>query len=69
MLLDPFLLGKRVVRRIAASLSQAELASRLGVDRAYVSGLELVCLATNRKPALGTRRSQREMSWPILRMV
>jgi transcriptional regulator with XRE-family HTH domain len=27
--------------RIAAGLSQAELAARMGVDRAYVSGLEL----------------------------
>jgi transcriptional regulator with XRE-family HTH domain len=27
--------------RIAAGLSQAELAERMGVDRAYVSGLEL----------------------------
>jgi transcriptional regulator with XRE-family HTH domain len=27
--------------RVAAGLSQAELASRMGVDRAYVSGLEL----------------------------
>jgi transcriptional regulator with XRE-family HTH domain len=26
---------------VAAGLSQAELASRMGVDRAYVSGLEL----------------------------
>ena len=27
--------------RVAAGLSQAELADRMGVDRAYVSGLEL----------------------------
>lgn len=27
--------------RIAAKLTQAELAERMGVDRAYVSGLEL----------------------------
>jgi transcriptional regulator with XRE-family HTH domain len=27
--------------RTAAGLSQAELANRMGVDRAYVSGLEL----------------------------
>jgi transcriptional regulator with XRE-family HTH domain len=27
--------------RIAAGLTQAELAERMGVDRAYVSGLEL----------------------------
>jgi transcriptional regulator with XRE-family HTH domain len=27
--------------RIAAGLTQAELAARMGVDRAYVSGLEL----------------------------
>jgi transcriptional regulator with XRE-family HTH domain len=26
--------------RLAAKISQAELASRMGVDRAYVSGLE-----------------------------
>ncbi len=36
------LVGRNVKRlRIAASLSQAELAERMGVDRAYVSGLEL----------------------------
>jgi transcriptional regulator with XRE-family HTH domain len=34
--------GRNVRRlRIAAGLSQAELAERMGVDRAYVSGLEL----------------------------
>ena len=34
--------GRNVKRlRIAAGLSQAELAARMGVDRAYVSGLEL----------------------------
>jgi transcriptional regulator with XRE-family HTH domain len=27
--------------RIAAGISQAELAERMGIDRAYVSGLEL----------------------------
>ena len=27
--------------RIAAGISQAELAARMGIDRAYVSGLEL----------------------------
>lgn len=27
--------------RIAAKITQAELANRIGVDRAYVSGLEL----------------------------
>jgi transcriptional regulator with XRE-family HTH domain len=36
------MVGRNVKRlRIAASLSQAELAERMGVDRAYVSGLEL----------------------------
>jgi transcriptional regulator with XRE-family HTH domain len=36
------LVGRNVKRlRIAAGLSQAELAQRMGVDRAYVSGLEL----------------------------
>jgi transcriptional regulator with XRE-family HTH domain len=35
------LVGDNVRRlRIAAGLSQAELAERMGVDRAYVSGLE-----------------------------
>jgi transcriptional regulator with XRE-family HTH domain len=36
------MVGRNVRRlRIAADLSQAELAERMGVDRAYVSGLEL----------------------------
>jgi transcriptional regulator with XRE-family HTH domain len=36
------LVGRNVRRlRIAAGLSQAKLAERMGVDRAYVSGLEL----------------------------
>jgi transcriptional regulator with XRE-family HTH domain len=36
------MVGRNVRRlRIAAGLSQAELAQRMGVDRAYVSGLEL----------------------------
>ena len=36
------LIGRNVKRlRIAAGFSQAELAERMGVDRAYVSGLEL----------------------------
>jgi transcriptional regulator with XRE-family HTH domain len=36
------LVGQNVRRlRIAAGLSQAKLAERMGVDRAYVSGLEL----------------------------
>jgi transcriptional regulator with XRE-family HTH domain len=36
------MVGRNVRRlRLAAGLSQAELASRLGADRAYVSGLEL----------------------------
>ncbi len=36
------MVGQNVRRlRLAAGLSQAELAERLGVDRAYVSGLEL----------------------------
>lgn len=34
--------GRNVKRlRMAADLSQAELAERMGVDRAYVSGLDL----------------------------
>jgi transcriptional regulator with XRE-family HTH domain len=36
------MVGRNVKRlRVAARLSQAELAERMGVDRAYVSGLEL----------------------------
>lgn len=36
------LVGQNVKRlRIAAGISQAKLAERMGVDRAYVSGLEL----------------------------
>ena len=36
------MVGQNVKRlRIAAGLSQAELAERMGVDRSYVSGLEL----------------------------
>jgi transcriptional regulator with XRE-family HTH domain len=36
------MVGQNVKRlRIAAGLSQAQLAERMGVDRAYVSGLEL----------------------------
>jgi len=36
------MVGGNVKRlRIAADLSQAELSERMGVDRAYVSGLEL----------------------------
>ncbi|WP_416193140.1 helix-turn-helix domain-containing protein [Nitrobacter sp. TKz-YC01] len=36
------IVGSNVRRlRKAASISQAELANRMGVDRAYVSGLEL----------------------------
>jgi transcriptional regulator with XRE-family HTH domain len=36
------LVGRNVRRlRIAAGISQAELAERMGVDRGYVSGLEL----------------------------
>lgn len=36
------LVGRNVRRvRIAAGLSQAAVAERMGVDRAYVSGLEL----------------------------
>lgn len=36
------LVGRNVKRlRIAAGFSQAELAERMGVDRAFVSGLEL----------------------------
>ena len=37
-----FLVGRNVKRlRIAAGLTQAALAERMGVDRSYVSGLEL----------------------------
>jgi transcriptional regulator with XRE-family HTH domain len=37
------LVGRNVERlRIAADLSQAELAERMGVDRAYVSGLAAI---------------------------
>jgi transcriptional regulator with XRE-family HTH domain len=36
------MVGKNVKRlRVAAEITQAELANRIGVDRAYVSGLEL----------------------------
>jgi transcriptional regulator with XRE-family HTH domain len=36
------LVGRNVKRlRLAAGISQAKLAERLGIDRAYVSGLEL----------------------------
>jgi transcriptional regulator with XRE-family HTH domain len=36
------MIGRNVQRlRIAAGLSQAGLAERMGVDRAYISGLEL----------------------------
>lgn len=36
------MVGRNVKRlRIAAGFSQAELAERMGVDRAYASGLEL----------------------------
>jgi transcriptional regulator with XRE-family HTH domain len=36
------MVGRNVRRlRITAGLSQAQLADRMGVDRAYVSGLEL----------------------------
>jgi transcriptional regulator with XRE-family HTH domain len=35
------LVGRNVRRlRIAAGISQAELSTRMGVDRAYISGLE-----------------------------
>ena len=35
------MVGRNVKRlRVAAGLSQAELSARMGVDRAYVSGLE-----------------------------
>jgi len=35
------MVGDNVKRlRLAANISQAELASRMGVDRAYISGLE-----------------------------
>jgi transcriptional regulator with XRE-family HTH domain len=36
------LVGQNVRRlRLAAKISQAELAERMGIDRAYISGLEL----------------------------
>jgi transcriptional regulator with XRE-family HTH domain len=36
------IVGRNVKRlRVAAGISQAELAERMGVDRVYVSGLEL----------------------------
>jgi len=36
------LVGQNIRRlRLAAKISQAELAARMGVDRAYISGLEL----------------------------
>lgn len=36
------MVGRNVRRlRVAAGLSQAELSTKIGVDRAYVSGLEL----------------------------
>ena len=36
------MVGRNLKRlRIAAGLSQAKLAERMGVDRAYISGLEL----------------------------
>jgi transcriptional regulator with XRE-family HTH domain len=36
------LVGQNLRRlRLAAKISQAELAARMGIDRAYVSGLEL----------------------------
>ena len=45
------MVGRNVKRlRISAGLSQAELAERMGVDRAYVSGLEL----GQRNPAIVT---------------
>ena len=45
------LVGQNVRRlRLAAKISQAELAARMGIDRAYVSGLEL----GNRNPTVVT---------------
>ncbi|MGC1778752.1 MAG: helix-turn-helix transcriptional regulator [Xanthobacteraceae bacterium] len=45
------LVGQNVRRlRLAAKISQAELAARMGVDRAYVSGLE----QGNRNPTVVT---------------
>ncbi len=45
------LVGNNVRRlRIAAGISQADLAERMGVDRAYVSGLE----QGNRNPTVVT---------------
>lgn len=45
------LVGQNVrTLRLAAKISQAELAARMGVDRAYVSGLEL----GNRNPTVVT---------------
>jgi transcriptional regulator with XRE-family HTH domain len=43
------LVGQNVRRlRLAAKISQAELAARMGIDRAYISGLEL----GNRNPTV-----------------
>ena len=45
------MVGQNVKRlRLAAGISQAELAARMGVDRAYVSGLE----QGNRNPTVVT---------------
>jgi transcriptional regulator with XRE-family HTH domain len=45
------LVGQNVRRlRLAAKISQAELAARMGVDRSYVSGLE----QGNRNPTVVT---------------
>jgi transcriptional regulator with XRE-family HTH domain len=45
------LVGQNVrIIRLAAGISQAELATRIGVDRAYVSGLE----QGNRNPTVVT---------------
>jgi transcriptional regulator with XRE-family HTH domain len=45
------LVGENVRKvRLAAKISQAELATRMGVDRAYVSGLE----QGNRNPTVVT---------------
>ena len=52
------LVGRNVRRlRIAARLSQAELAERMGVDRGYVSGLELGPTESYGRNAMAYRHS------------
>ena len=50
------IVGENVRRlRVAAGLSQADLAERMGVDRSYISGLELGELQRVVRPALARR--------------